>query len=206
MIIDISRALHPDLATWPGDAPFRRRQSTVTVGDRLCRASQLELAAHAGTHLDAPAHLCSEEAVARTVDELDLQLLVGPARVVDLRGRAAVDASAIHALPDCPPRLLLRTENSERPYDVERFVALTAEAAESLVGRACLLVGVDGPSVDLVDSPDLPAHRALLDAGVVIVEGLDLSRASAGDYELICLPLALTRAEGAPARAILRRP
>ncbi len=83
-------------------------------------------------------------------------------------------------------------------------MALSSEAAECLVARACLLVGIDGPSIDPADSYDLPAHRALLRAGVTLVEGLDLARVDPGDYQLTCLPLPLAGSDGAPARAVLR--
>lgn len=223
-LIDITRPLHPGMPCWPGDPPLERKETVVRVGDHLCRSSHLCLSAHAGTHLDAPAHLVpdpsgslfagdagfafSEEpepALApATVDQLQLDILMGQARVVDLRGQEAIIAQSIRDLPDCPARLLLRTDNSERPYAMEGFVALEPEAAEALLSRACLLVGIDGPSVDPADSVDLPAHRVLLGAGVVIIEGLDLSRAAAGDYQLVCLPLLLRGADGAPVRAVLQ--
>jgi len=202
-LVDTTRVLHEGLPAWPHPPPYERKETCFPVGDATCRVSALHLSAHAGTHIDAPAHLSAGESAA-TVEQLDLNLLCGPVRVLDLRGRAAVEARDVHAIPDCPPRVLLRTDNSERPYDLERFVALTGEAAASLVSRACLLVGIDGPSVDPADSLELPAHRLLLEAGVVVIEGLDLGRAEAGDYELLCLPLALRGSDGAPARAVLR--
>lgn len=201
-LVDITRVLHDGFPAWPDDVPYQRQETRFSLGDATCRISALRLSAHAGTHIDAPAHLCADEG-ATTVDQLDLELLCGPARVVDLRGRPVVEARDIQALPDCPPRLLLRTDNSDRPYDLERFVALSAAAASSLVSRACLLVGVDGPSVDPAGSLDLLAHRLLLEAGVIILEGLDLGRAAPGDHELYCLPLALRGSDGAPARAVL---
>jgi arylformamidase len=202
-LIDITRTLNERLPAWPGDPPFRRERRDEQVGDRICRVSSFSLGAHLGTHLDAPAHL-SPAGEGMTVDQIALDLLVGPARVVDARGLQAVDAGLIRGLPDCPPRLLLRTDNSDRPLDVRSYVALTAAAAEALVGRACFLVGIDGPSPDPPDSLDLPAHRCLLDAGILLLEGLDLHAVSSGDYELVCLPLALEGAEGAPVRALLR--
>jgi arylformamidase len=203
-LVDITRVLHDCFPAWPDDMPYQRQEKRFSLGDATCRISALRISAHAGTHVDAPAHLCGDDGAATTVDQLDLELLCGPARVVDLRGRAVVEARDIQALPDCPSRLLLRTDNSDRPYDLERFVALSDGAASSLVSRACLLVGVDGPSVDPAGSLELLAHRLLLQAGVIILEGLDLGRAAPGDHELLCLPLALRGADGAPARAVLR--
>lgn len=204
-IIDISRSLSERLPVWPGDTPYRRDQRVETINGARCYTSSITFSAHSGTHLDAPAHLkLAEEDLGTTIEAIDLHRLIGPARVLDLRGHKIIESPSIHSLPDCPPRLLLHTDNSHRPYRMEDFVALTADAAASLVSRACLLVGIDGPSVDAWDSPDLPAHRQLLQAGVIILEGLDLSRADAGDYELTCLPLFIPGSEAAPARAILR--
>lgn len=215
-LIELSRPLHPGLPVYPGDPPYRRQQTVEKISEtrpgqldvrqyRL-QISSLSLSAHCGTHLDAPLHLWAEDAELppAAVHQIPPEVLIGPARVVDLRGREVIEAEAMRALPPGPPRLLLRTDNSERPYSVERFVALAEEAARALVARAPLLIGVDGPSVDLPGATDLPVHRVLLGAGVVLLEGLDLCRAPAGDHELICLPLLLEGAEGAPARALLR--
>jgi arylformamidase len=64
---------------------------------------------------------------------------------------------------------------------------------------------VDYLSVERFREPGAPAHHTLLGHGIVVVEGLDLSQVSAGEYELICLPLRIADADGAPARAVLRR-
>jgi arylformamidase len=217
-LIDITRPLHNGFPAWPDDVPFRRDTTVKLLGDRRCRTSSLAMSAHAGTHIDAPQHLAPQGAPARTVEALALAALIGPARVVDLRGKRVIAAeeirssrsgvldarTRIHALGECPPRVLLRTDNSERDFSVDAFVAMTEDAAALLLGRSCVLVGIDGPSVDLPQATGLPVHRLLLDAGVAVLEGLDLGRAAPGDYELICLPLALEGSDGAPARAVLR--
>jgi arylformamidase len=203
-LIDITRPLYNGFPAWPDDVPFRRDTTVKRLGNRRFTTSSLAMSAHAGTHIDAPQHLALPGNPARTIEMLSLAALVGPARVVDLRGRSVVTAGALPALRDTPPRVLLRTDNSERDYAVDHFVAMTEDAAAQLLGHACVLVGIDGPSVDAPESAGLPVHRLLLDAGVVVVEGLDLGRAAAGDYELFCLPLALAGSDGAPARAILR--
>ena len=158
--------------------------------------------------MDAPAHFLADGAA---VDALPLDVLVGPAFVASLpeaESVSAVDLAGLH-LPQGTSRLLLKTRNSglwsAHPGEFRTdYVALTADAAQWLVDRHVRLVGVDYLSVQRYgDSPR--THQLLLAAGVVIVEGLDLSRVAAGPYELICLPLRLTGAEGAPARAVLRR-
>lgn len=77
---------------------------------------------------------------------------------------------------------------------------LDGAAAQALVDQGVRLVGVDRMSVG-----DEDAHRVLLGAGVVVVEGLKLTAVEPGTYELYCLPLKLVGSDGAPARAILVR-
>jgi arylformamidase len=67
------------------------------------------------------------------------------------------------------------------------------------------LVGVDYLSIEEYKKLGAPAHRTLLAARVVVVEGLDLSGAEPGAYDLFCLPLRVAGADGAPARVLLRR-
>ena len=66
------------------------------------------------------------------------------------------------------------------------------------------MVGIDYLSISPYHHSK-PTHEILLGAGMVIIEGLDLSGVSAGKYTLYCLPVKLGGAEGAPARAILTR-
>jgi hypothetical protein len=106
-------------------------------------------------------------------------------------------------------RLLFRTRNSPRcwevaPRFVEDFVHLSTEGARWLAERKPALVGIDYLSVGGFHQ-GAEAHQALLGAGVWIIEGLDLTAVEPGDYDLVCLPLRLEGADGAPARALLRR-
>jgi arylformamidase len=108
-------------------------------------------------------------------EALPLNVLVGPCEVVGGDGAAE--------------RLLIKGATS-----------LDADRAQGFVDRGVRLLGVDGMSVG-----DEGAHEVLLGAGVVVVEGLDLSVVEPGSYELYCLPLRLVGSDGAPARAILVR-
>jgi arylformamidase len=82
------------------------------------------------------------------------------------------------------------------------FVAITEDGAEWLVEHGVQLVGVDYLSVAPYED-STPTHEILLKAGVVIVEGLDLSKVMRGFYDLYCLPLKIAGSDGAPARVIL---
>jgi len=207
-ILDISVPLQARMPLWPG-SPGVRLDAVLRIdaGDEV-NASQLTCGVHAGTHVDAPWHFLVD---GTTVEQLPLDVLVGEAWVAHLPSVDAVSAEVLAAqgLPRQSRRLLLRTRNSEwwaagETAFREEYVALTEDAAEWVVDRRIRLIGVDYLSVQRYRDPP-NTHRILLRAGVVIVEGLNLAGVSAGRYELLCLPLRLSGAEGAPARAVLRR-
>ena len=139
----------------------------------------------------------------------DIDALVGPAWVVDASGATGtIDRPMLERLPipSGETRLIFRTGRAtlwDRPGFSTDFVGLDAGAARSLVERGVRLVGVDYLSIAPYGDP-APTHRAFLEAGVVIVEGLDLRAIAPGAYELICLPLRLVGSDGGPARALLR--
>jgi len=205
-IYDISLPISETLAVWPGDPPVRITYSShLDLGDEST-VSRLDFGAHTGTHVDAPAHFV---AGGTGVDRLDLGLLAGPALVVHVLEADILTSDLLERL-DIPPgteRLLFRTRNSDlwaRHSDKfdEDFVAIAEDGARWLVARGIRLVGVDYLSVaPFRDS--VPTHQILLRAGMIVVEGLDLSQVAPGRYQFICLPLKLAGRDGAPARAIL---
>jgi len=206
-VIDISVSLRNGMPVWPDSRGFRvDRTMSIADGDEA-NVSLLTCDVHAGTHVDAPHHFLEDGA---TVDQLSLDALIGPAYVASLDLVAAISASDLDelALPVGAKRLLLHTRNSQswgqaRTEFPESCVALDADAAQWIVGRGIRLVGIDGLSIQRYgDDPEV--HRILLAAGVVVVEGLDLRGVEEGVYELICLPLKIAGAEGAPARVVLR--
>ena len=208
-IYDISLPISESLVTWPGDPPIHITQPYhLDKGDEAT-VSRLDMGAHTGTHVDAPVHYIPGGS---GVDELDLHTLVGPALVVHALEADALSADVLDALP-IPPgteRVLFRTRNSEAPSELirqegqfsEDFVAITEDGARWLVECSVRLVGVDYLSVGPYQS-GAATHRTLMQAGVIPVEGLDLSGVPAGIYQLVCLPLRIVGADGAPARAIL---
>jgi arylformamidase len=144
------------------------------------------------------------------VDRLDLEVLCGPALVLELRSRQAIDAETLAAHPEAASaeRLLLRTDGSElwEQGFTEGYPHLTEDAARWLRSETRVrLVGIDTWSIEGWESPGFPVHRCLLceQPTILIVEGLDLSHASPGWYDLCVLPLAVLEADGAPARAVL---
>ncbi len=203
-LIDISTPLANRMAHWPGD-PEPRFTRLAEIGDGdACTVTAMAMSAHTGTHVDAPLHYLRG---GRTLDEMPLAGLVGPARVIEIADAQAVTVGELERWRiRRGDRLLLRTRNSLLANDLRRltsdYVALAPEAARWLAARGVRCVGIDALSVDPPDSS--AAHLALLAAGVWIIEGLRLAGVAAGRYELLCLPLRLAGAEGAPARALLR--
>jgi arylformamidase len=205
-IYDISLSISESLVVWPGDPPVAVTQvSHLDRGDHAT-VSRLEMGAHSGTHVDAPAHFVRGGA---GVDTLDLNTLVGLALVAEVRDVDVLTADVLAelAIPLGTERVLFRTRNSalwaqgQREFD-ENFVAISEDGARWLVGRGIRLVGVDYLSVAPFGASG-PTHETLLRAGIVVVEGLNLSDVRPGMYQFVCLPLKIAGGDGAPARAIL---
>jgi arylformamidase len=204
---DITLTISGELVVWPGDPQVEIEQASLISEGSHANVSHIRMGVHTGTHVDAPYHFIDGGI---TVEELDIDLLTGRAYVlhlpdeVDLITKEIIENSAI---PPRTKRVLFRTRNSQRWADGnnafdENFVALDADAAALLIQRGVKLIGVDylgvAPFGDAV-----PTHTTLLSAGVIVVEGLDLSEVSQGRYTLYCLPIKIGGVDGAPARAIL---
>ena len=204
---DISVSVSATLPVWPGDPPILlERYMAISAGD-VANVSHLACSVHVGTHVDAPIHFVDGSSA---VENLPLDILIGPTAVVELLDVDAITADCLEALalPSNMTRLLFKTRNSELWADPRHdfypdFVALTPDAANWVVRRGIRLLGVDYLSVQRFHDPEPTTHRILLGAGVVIVEGLDLSAVRPGTYQLLCLPLKLVGSDGAPARAVL---
>jgi arylformamidase len=189
-IIDVSVPVRSGMVTYPGDPEVRlERVSSIGEGAEA-NLSRLDLGVHSGTHVDAPVHFLEG---APGAEALPLDVLVGPCAVVDGLDPAAVPTGA--------ERVLFKTPNG-RLWELDEFsddfVKLDGEAARALVDRGVRLVGIEYLSIG-----DEDAHRVLLEAGVVAVEGLDLRGVEPGAYRLVCAPLKLVGSDGAPARVLL---
>lgn len=207
-LYDITVPIENGMPVWPGDPAVRLGQVSSIAQGANANVSSLACGVHVGTHVDAPHHFLDG---ASTVEALPLDVLLGKAYVADLRRAAVVDAAALDRarIPSRTARLLLRTRNSdywkrgERAFQTD-FVAVDASGAEWLVRRKIKLIAVDYLSVAPYGH-SRPTHQILLSAGVVVVEGVDLSRVPPGSYTLYCLPMKLVGSDGAPARAVLAR-
>jgi arylformamidase len=204
--IDISVPLYSGMVHWPGDpAVLIERAQDMSRGD-VANVSKLDMGAHTGTHMDAPRHFFADGA---GLDEMPFDATIGPTRVIRIEHSQAILPAEleIHSL-QVGERVLFRTKNSERCWKdnrfVEDFVYISAAAAQFLVQRQVRTVGIDYISVGGYVHDGVETHQILLGAGIWLIEGLNLSAVEAGAYEMVCLPLRVAGADGAPARAILR--
>ena len=201
---DISLNLSSETVRWVTSQPFelvgRRRMSRGDYNN----SSALNMSAHSGTHVDAPFHFVPDGA---TIESLPLEIFIGPALVQAVDAGRYITKEHVGAMNlKGESRVLFKTRNSQllhQPnYDPD-FVAFSTEAAEELVARGVKLVGLDYLSVAHAEE-QVEVHRAFLDHGVVLLEGIDLSEIRPGRYELICFPVRLRGSDGAPCRAVLR--
>lgn len=205
-IIDISVPVSKTIVTWPGDPkPDIHYVKTIAQGS-TSNTSAFAMSTHIGTHVDAPLHFVQG---ATPIDEVPLDVLIGPASVIDVTGKAVIGLEDLEAADvEGAERLLFKSDNSSLwrdPAFHEEFCHIDDDGAEYLVARGVRLVGVDYLSVEQYKQRT-KTHHILLSGNVIIIEGLNLLDVEPGDYELVCLPLRLEGMEAAPARAILRRP
>jgi arylformamidase len=203
---DISVPISSNLPIWPDTQPIEfQRTLDLDRGD-IANDTTICMSVHTGTHVDASLHFVP---FGKSVDELSLDILIGTATVLDIGEIEVITSKFLEnlTLPGDLKRLLFKTKNSKLWNSTTKFepnfVALSADAAEWIVKRGIILVGIDYLSIQrFYDGPE--THIILLQSEVVVIEGLNLIDVPAGDYELICLPIKLQGLEGAPSRVILR--
>ena len=205
-IYDVTVPLTKDIIVYPGDPPVRiERKATLNRDGAKANVSRYAFGSHTGTHIDAPLHFIENGA---TVDQLPLSLLIGRARVVEVTA-PRIDETALEEFDFTPDaRVLFKTRNSylwSQKKFVEDYVYITPGAARALVNEGIKVVGIDYLSVEKFGVETFDTHLILLQAGTVIIEGLDLREVEPGDYELICLPMKFQGGDGSPARVILRQ-
>jgi arylformamidase len=204
--IDVSVPVRSGMVHWPGDPEVKLERTKSIAEGQEANLTRMDMSAHTGTHMDAPLHFFADDP---GIEALPLDIVLGPARVIRIEGEEPIDRGHVEELDlRGGERILFRTKNSERPWwdrDFDPgFVHVSVEAAELLGEVGVALLGVDYLSVGGYESDGAETHRALLGAGIWIVEGLDLSEVEPGEYDVICLPVKLVGSDGAPARVLLR--
>ena len=205
-IWDVSHPLRDAMPVYPGDPEVAVETRCSLAQGQGCNVLALHLGTHSGTHLDAPRHFLAQ---GETVDRLAWTALLGPARLVQAPAGERIGLDFVQSLALAPgSRLLMRTRPPGAPPPAKfptSWPALTGEAAEEIARAGVLLFGVDTPSVDAFHAPEPVVHRALLGAGIPLLENLELSAPPEGEYTLLCLPLRVESGDGAPCRALLLR-
>lgn len=207
-IIDISVLVNEDITVWPGNkSPQLRRLSDMKKRDAYNETS-LAMNVHSGTHLDAPLHFISK---GQAINQMNLSIFIGRVFVADIRNAKEITANDLEKinLPKNIKRLLFKTSNSvlwnkKRPTFIKNYIGITPDAARWIVKRKLVLVGIDYLSIAKFSDTGT-VHRALLKAGIAILEGINLTNVKEGEYQLIGFPIKIANAEGAPVRAVLIR-
>lgn len=205
-IHDITQTIRSEMVVWPGDPEVRLEWLSQISEGGAVNLTGIHMCAHAGTHLDMPSHFIPE---GKNLDDLDLSAVIGDATVVLIPGGVKIiNEDFLKTIQlEGVSRVLIKTSNSDlvktNPDSFhEDFVALDASGARFLAEIGCRLVGIDTMSVAVFNDPE-GGHLPLLDAEIVVLEGLNLEEVEPGEYQLIALPLKLGGREGAPIRAIL---
>ena len=205
--IDVSVPLYSGMVNWPGDPAVSILPVKEIASGGSSNVSEISMGAHTGTHMDAPRHFFTG---GRGLDTMPLEATIGPARVIAIRDRKRITVEELRAHRILKgERILFKTYGSAARWQRKEFdrnyVYVSPEAARFLADRGVRTVGVDYLSVGGYKKDGAETHRALLGADVWIIEGLNLSAVEPGGYDLICLPLRILDADGAPARAVVRR-
>jgi len=207
-IHDVTLTLSASLPVWPGDPQIKIERVRKIEEGANSNVSRLELNVHSGTHIDAPIHFINDSPIG--IDKIPVTRLLGHCFVVEIPDEVNIitaDVLKNSLIPQSTNKVLFKTKNSR--YWSKRdsefhpdFVGISEDGAKYLVDKGVELVGVDYLSVAPYKQSK-PTHDEFLNAGVIVVEGLDLSQVYGGYYSLFCLPLKLADADGAPARVIL---
>ncbi|HLR54117.1 MAG TPA: arylformamidase, partial [Pseudogracilibacillus sp.] len=192
-----------NIAHWPEDEPFAYNKTVNKEDSGSVNIGKISMSTHIGTHVDAPFHFTND---GERIIDIDIERYIGKCTIIDIKDYPEIDATILKKKVQKPTqRLLIKTNLPNRP---ERFPddvpPVTPDGAAYMAEWGVQLVGVDTPSVDDIDSKDLPGHHALYEHDIYILENVMLDHVSEGEYELIALPLAMKEADGSPVRAVIR--
>ncbi len=203
---DISVPLRDGMVHWPGDPECQIQRVNRMEDGAVCNLTHLSMSAHTGTHMDAPRHFIAD---GLTMEQMPLEAVIGPCWVFEFDCADQITAAD---LQQCPfvrgQRVLFKTRNSTRSWSMNEFdkdfISIRQDAAQYLVDQGVMTVGVDYLSIGGYDKDGVETHQIMLGAGLWVIEGLNLAAIEPGGYDLICLPLKIEGADGAPCRVVLR--
>lgn len=207
---DITYSITEKMPPYPG-------QPEAKIG-HLCRIKDgaasnvtlLNLSAHTGTHMDAPLHFIEN---GQDITQLPLDIAMGKGRIIEIKNKAAVYVDEIKKFEEkygeivSGEQIFFKTGNSDmdwsqQPFN-ENYIYLSKEAAQYLVEKNIGMVGIDYLSISKGDI-NIEVHQILLGNNCWIIEGLDLRAVKEGLFEIICLPVKIKGADGAPARVLVK--
>ena len=202
-LIDISRPISTGMPVWPGDSEVEFSFGASKAKGADANVGRLVMSVHAGTHADAVYHYND---AGLKIDEMPLELFVGPARVVDIRPHTTITPALLTGLDFTGiPRILFRSDTwTDMSVFPSTWPSLDRATPAWLAERGVRLIGLDVPSVDTLHSTGMPMHHVVDRAGLFILENLDLREVTAGVYDLIALPLRIKGGDGSPIRAVLQ--
>jgi len=189
------------MAYYPGDVPYKA-EPICTIDRSGCNMHKLLMGTHTGSHIDAPCHFLEG---GRSIEQIPLYRFMEEAQVLEIRGKE-IGPEDLRGLEDGIGAVLFKTRNSglmSLGAFLRDYVCLSPEGAEVLIERGIRLVGIDYVSIERFGTPDFRLHRRLLEADVLILEGLDLKDVPPGRYLLLALPLRIRGMDGSPVRAVL---
>ncbi|GJL57779.1 MAG: cyclase [Nitrospirales bacterium] len=204
--IDISLPLYPGMVQRAEDPPFQIEPVTDRINGDKVHVSRISMSSHAGTHIGAPVKCGSSFP---DNEQTEFSATIGLAKVIEIQDKHSVNAEELkkHRIYS-HDRILLKTRNSasdcfsDHPH--ENTIVLDRTAAAWLAERRVSTVGIDALFIGGKHENGKEIARILIQAGIVIIEGLEFSRVKPGEYMLICLPLKILNGYGTPARAILQ--
>ncbi|MBK8092124.1 MAG: cyclase family protein [Verrucomicrobiaceae bacterium] len=203
---DVTVTLHDQMVHWPGDPECRITRVHEMEKGAVCNLTHLSLSAHTATHMDAPRHFIADGS---TMEQMPLEAVIGRCRVIEFACEDQITLKDVEKLPfQRGQRVLFKTRNSTRSWAMKEFdkdfISIRADAAQHLADMGVMTVGVDYLSIGGYGKDVVETHRIMLGAGIWVIEGLDLSQIRPGSYDMICLPLKIAGADGAPCRVVLR--
>jgi kynurenine formamidase len=231
-LVDLTHGFDQDTIYWPTARSFELTRSAWGPDEegRWYAAAEFCAAEHGGTHLDAPQHFAAE---GRSVADIPLADLIGPARVIQVERKCLADRDYLVSVEDIASHeasegriapgsvVLIRTAwsrswpdrrrylGTDEPGDTANlhFPGLSAEAARMLADRRVALVGIDTASLDHGPSRDFAAHRVLAEAGIAGLENLTgLERLPTRGATVLALPMKIVGGTGAPTRVVALLP
>ena len=192
-IYDISQEVFGS-QVYAGDPMPGKKLICSMENGSLYNLTAFSMCAHNGTHIDAPYHFIKD---GKTVDSIGLDTFVGMAYVAEYRGIVSGTAAAE----------ILEKAKKQSPEAAKRILIkgdaeVSSEAAEVFADSGILLLGNESQTVGPEAAP-MKVHIILLEAGIVLLEGIRLAEVVEGIYFLNAAPLNLSGADGSPCRAVL---